>query len=192
MSLAADGGGGGTPSADAIGWAVGGVAAAAMGAAQLVASYGAQSVRMELETLVTFKKRAEELLQALSSSPAAASQLSQLQLNQGNLGEGFAESADLMTAYNRTFNGLQELVKGLAVQIEGMTSALAQTAANYGATEEEQANTINTVARQAESYTGVSVPNVSAAAPSRPSAPAAPSTAAPATSAGGGAGAGGY
>lgn len=93
-----------------------------------------------------------------------------------------------MTAYNRTFNGLQELVKGLAVQIEGMTSALAKTAANYGATEEEQANTINTVARQAESYTGVSVPNVSAAAPSRPSAPSAPSTAAPAT----GAGAGGY
>ncbi|MFC9324691.1 hypothetical protein [Kitasatospora sp. NPDC057015] len=185
MSLAADGGGGGTPSAEGIGWAIGGVAGAAMGAAALVASYGAQSVRMELETLVTFKKRAEELLQALSSSPAAVNQLSQLQLNQANLGTGFAESSDLMTAYNRTFNGLQELVKGLAVQIEGMTSALAKTAANYGATEQEQADTINTVARQAESYPGVSAPKVSAAAPTQPSAP-------PATGQATGAGAGGY
>ncbi|MFC8453179.1 hypothetical protein [Kitasatospora sp. NPDC057223] len=146
-SVIADGGGGTTPG-DPIGWVTGGVAAAAVTAAKLVATYGAQSVKVEVETLVEFKKRAEELLSALQSSPATVSQLSEFQLHQDNLGTGFAESSDLMRAYERAFNNLPQLISALGNQIDGMSAALGTTAAGYGATEEQQESAANAVYQQ--------------------------------------------
>ncbi len=143
---------GGAVSSDPIGWAVGGaVAAAAMSAAKLVATYGANSVKVELDTLITFKNRAEELLHALMTSPAAENQMSQQHLQPANLGSGFAESSDLMTAYNRTYMGLQQLIKDLATQIEGMAEALGKTAKNYGGTEEDQTDNIKAATVDANS-----------------------------------------
>ncbi len=165
-------GGGVAPSSDPVGWMVGGVAAAAVTAAQLVATYGAQSVKVEVETLTEFKKRAEELLSALQSSPAAVSQLSQLQLYQDNLGSGFAESTDLMSAYNRAFNNLPQLVAALGTQIDGMNAALGQTAASYGDTEEQQVSAAKAVQGQTGSYTmatpAVYTGNMPVAAPNPP------------------------
>ncbi|WP_371479848.1 hypothetical protein [Kitasatospora sp. NBC_00315] len=143
---------GGAASVDPIGWAVGGaVAMAAKNAATLVATYGANSVKVELDTLITFKNRAEELLHALMTSPAAESQMAQQHLQPANLGSGFAESNDLMTAYNRTFTGLQQLIKDLATQIQGMADALGKTAKNYGGTEEDQTSSIAAASKDAGS-----------------------------------------
>ncbi len=172
-------GGGVAPSSDPVGWVTGSVvaaqsvASAAMGVGTaLVAAYGAQSVKVEVETLVAFKKRAEELLSVLQSSPATVSQLSEFQLHQDNLGTGFVESTDLMSAYNRAFNNLPQLIAALGSQIDGMSAALGTTAAGYGATEEEQESAANAVYRQGgNSYPAATQAGYSGGAPGAPVAP---------------------
>ncbi|MFE2109184.1 hypothetical protein ACFXAF_25425 [Kitasatospora sp. NPDC059463] len=132
-------------------------------ATALVAAFGSKDVKIELDTLTTFKKKVDALLASLEGSEAAQHKIKEQKLTAGNLGTGFHESTDLMAAYDRTHAAISQLSKAFAEQIDKMSQAVAQTAGSYGSNEEHQTTAVNAVAKNADTYTPAAGPNGPAA-----------------------------
>ncbi|MFF2039999.1 hypothetical protein ACFVVX_06215 [Kitasatospora sp. NPDC058170] len=128
-------------------------------ASALVSAFGSKNVQIELETLTAFKKKVDALLASLEGSDAAKDKIAEQRLSAGNLGTGFAESTDLMAAYDKTHAAIAQLSKSFAEQIAKMSEAVAQTAVNYGSNEEHQTAASKAVAKNAGTYTPSAGPN---------------------------------
>lgn len=79
----------------------------------------AQALRVEGETLTTFKKRVDDLLTQLEESKAAPRRIADGALPTGRLGS-FDEADALHASYTRVHSRLEQLSKMLALQIEGL------------------------------------------------------------------------
>ncbi|MFK0023494.1 hypothetical protein [Streptomyces sp. NPDC090798] len=122
----------GDPQATAAGLeaAAGVIAAAGIGPFVGVGAAVAQALRVEGETLTTFKKRVDDLLTQLEESKAAPRRIADGALPTGRLGN-FDEADALHTAYTRVHSRLENLSKMLALQIEGLVVTVDASKSNY-------------------------------------------------------------
>jgi hypothetical protein len=95
-------------------------------------------LKVEVETLTTFKNRIDEMLKDLDSSEASPKKIGQDRLKPDHLGNGFGESSKLMSTYNHVHDRLETLSKLLADQIEVMSLAVGVSHKELGDVDEEQ------------------------------------------------------
>ncbi|MEU0119920.1 hypothetical protein ABZ137_41295 [Streptomyces bobili] len=126
----ADGGEDPPATAAVLGAAAGVLAASGIGPLAGVGAAVAQVLRVEGETLTTFKKRVDDLLTQLEESKAAPRRIADGALPAGRLGN-FDEADGLHTAYTRVHAQLEKLSKMLALQIEGLVVTVDASKANY-------------------------------------------------------------
>ncbi|MFF3008578.1 hypothetical protein ACFVTF_37920 [Kitasatospora sp. NPDC057940] len=119
-------------------------------AADLVSAFGKKDVKVELDTLTAFAKKIEALLQAMEGSPAAPYKLQEQKLTGGSFASAeFAEATALTAAYDKVHTQLVKLHKDFVSQIEAMKTAVAATAGNYSANEDDTTAAQNAVAKNA-------------------------------------------
>ncbi|MFJ2866975.1 hypothetical protein [Kitasatospora sp. NPDC087314] len=119
-------------------------------AGDLVSAFGKQDVKVELDTLTSFAKKIEALLQAMEGSPAAPYKLQEQKLTGGSFASAeFAEATALTAAYGKVHTQLVKLHKDFVSQIEAMKNAVAQTAGNYSTNEDDTTAAQNAVAKNA-------------------------------------------
>ncbi|MGW6912838.1 hypothetical protein ACWGB8_03280 [Kitasatospora sp. NPDC054939] len=131
-----------------------GMAQANSTAGTLAAGLGSKDVKVELESLEAFRKKVTQLLSELEGTPASPFALQGQNLSAGNLGTGFSESTDLMSAYDRVQPVLVTMCKALIQQIDGMIKALGATAANYGGNESQQTANVKAAGESGSSGAG--------------------------------------
>ncbi|MFE2565036.1 S8 family serine peptidase [Streptomyces mirabilis] len=90
----------------------------------------AQALRVEGETLTTFKKRVDDLLTQLEESKAAPRRIAGGALPTGRLGS-FDGADALHASYVRVHSRLEQLSKMLALQIEGRVVTLDASKSGY-------------------------------------------------------------
>ena len=95
------------------------------------------AVRVELETLTTFRDRVNGLLASLESGPAAPGRIAAQQLAAGHLGTDFQEVGHLMARYQLVHSQLQGLSKALTDQVNAMGIALQVSQVGYRNVETE-------------------------------------------------------
>ncbi|MFS4094557.1 hypothetical protein [Streptomyces sp. AF1A] len=110
--------------------AAGALAASGIGSIAGVGAVMAQELRVEAETLTTFKNRVNDLLTRLEKSKAAPHRIADGTLPSGRLGD-FDEAHALHGAYNQVHSQLERLSKMLALQIEGLMVTVDASKSNY-------------------------------------------------------------
>ncbi|MFF7883382.1 hypothetical protein ACH40F_44985 [Streptomyces sp. NPDC020794] len=122
----------GDPQATAasLGAVAGAIAASGIGPFAGVGAAVSQVLRVESETLTTFKKRVDDLLTQLEESKAAPRRIADGALPTGRLGS-FDEADALHTAYTRVHSRLENLSKMLALQIEGLVVTVDASKSSY-------------------------------------------------------------
>lgn len=95
-------------------------------------------LKVEVETLTTFKNRIDEMLKDLDSSEASPKKIGQDRLKPDHLGNGFGESSKLMSTYNHVHDRLERLSQLLADQIEIMSVSAVGSRNDYSNVDEEQ------------------------------------------------------
>ncbi|MFE5583377.1 hypothetical protein [Kitasatospora sp. NPDC056531] len=121
-------------------------------AGALVAAFGKHDVKVELDTLTTFAKKVEALLQAMEGSEAAPYKLEAQKLTQQSFVSGgttFAEATDLNSAYEKVHAQLVKLHKDFASQIQSMQTAISHTASTYTTNEDHTTAAQKAVAQSA-------------------------------------------
>lgn len=98
----------------------------------------AADVKVQLETLTTFKNRIDGMLKDLDQSDAAPKKVGQDRLQQAHLGTGFGESSKLMSTYSHVHDRLEVLSQLLADQIEVMGITIEGAHNGYANVDEEQ------------------------------------------------------
>ena len=116
--------------AAALGSAAGALAASGIGPIASAGAVMAQELRVEAETLTTFKNRVNDLLTRLENSKAAPRTIADGALPTGRLGD-FDEADALHGAYNQVHSRLERLSKVLALQIEGLMVKVDASKSNY-------------------------------------------------------------
>lgn len=96
------------------------------------------NMKVELETLTTFKNRIDGMLKDLDASDAAPKKIGQDRLQQAHLGTGFGESSKLMSTYNHVHDRLETLSQLLADQIEMMSLSVNGAHDDYHNMDEDQ------------------------------------------------------
>ncbi|MEU2743272.1 hypothetical protein ABZ656_50505 [Streptomyces sp. NPDC007095] len=122
----------GDPQATAaeLGAVAGAMAASGIGPFAGVGAAVAQALRVEGETLTTFKKRVDDLLTQLEKSKAAPRRIADGALPTGRLGD-FDEADALHASYTRVHSQLEKLSKMLALQIEGLVVTVDASKTGY-------------------------------------------------------------
>ncbi|MEU6087794.1 hypothetical protein ABZ865_13420 [Streptomyces sp. NPDC047085] len=108
----------------------GAIAASGLGSFAGVGAATALNLRVENETLTTFKNRVDDLLTRLEHSKAAPHRIAHGALPTGRLGT-FDEADALHAAYTRVHTQLETLSKMLALQIEGLVVTVEASKRNY-------------------------------------------------------------
>ncbi|MFJ7910087.1 hypothetical protein [Kitasatospora sp. NPDC096204] len=124
-------------------------------ASDLVAAFGKQNVKVELDTLTTFAGKVEALLAAMDGSPAAPYKLQEQKLTGKSFASAeFAEATALTSAYEKVHAQLVQLHKDFVSQIEAMKNAVVKSASAYSTNEDHTTAAQNAVAKGA----GVTAP----------------------------------
>ncbi|MFD5464535.1 hypothetical protein ACFWIQ_17175 [Kitasatospora sp. NPDC127059] len=131
-------------------------------AGDLVAAFGKQDVKVEIDTLTEFAKKIEALLAAMEGSEAAPYQLEAQKVSQKSFVSGgqahqFVEAVALSSTYEKVHTQLVKLHKDFTSQIKAMQSAVTSTAHNYSTNEDNATADQNAVAQSA-GLTGVNGP----------------------------------
>ena len=104
------------------------------------------NVKVELETLRTFRDRVDILLESLDGSAASPSQISHQTLEAQHLGTvvngGFTEITDLSTVYQSVQEQLQGLSKTLSDQINAMSITVQVSQVGYQNVEADQVDAL--------------------------------------------------
>lgn len=98
----------------------------------------AGQMKVQMETLTTFKNRIDGMLKDLDQSDAAPQKVGEDRLEQAHLGTGFGESSKLMSTYSQVHDRLETLSQLLADQIEVMGMTIQAAYTGYGNVNEEQ------------------------------------------------------
>jgi hypothetical protein len=110
--------------------AAGALAASGIGPIAGIGATMAQQLRVEGETLTTFKNRVNDLLTRLEESKAAPHRIADGAMPAGRLGN-FDEAHALHGAYTQVHSQLENLSKMLALQIEGLMVTVDASKTNY-------------------------------------------------------------
>ncbi|MEU7408811.1 hypothetical protein AB0B40_05690 [Streptomyces sp. NPDC042638] len=110
--------------------AAGALAASGIGPIAGIGAVMARELRVEAETLTSFKNRVNDLLTRLEKSKAAPHRIADSTLPTGRLGN-FDEADALHSAYNQVHAQLENLSKMLALQIEGLMVTVDASKTNY-------------------------------------------------------------
>ncbi|MFD9370157.1 hypothetical protein ACFWA6_21015 [Streptomyces sp. NPDC060020] len=142
--MADDNGAGAVQAALALG--LGGPMGAVAGAAYAAT---AAALRVQYDELKDYQKMVDGLLTTLKESPAHHGKLADGTLPTAALGKGFAQAEKLYKAYNTVHTELQNLSKGLAVQIEALGIAIKSAGGGYSEVDEETKRRMALLAKQA-------------------------------------------
>ncbi|MYW16778.1 hypothetical protein [Streptomyces sp. SID161] len=110
--------------------AAGVLAASGIGPIAGIGAVMARELRVEAETLTSFKNRVNDLLTRLEESKAAPHRIADSTLPTGRLGN-FDEADALHSAYNQVHAQLEHLSEMLALQIEGLMVTVDASKTNY-------------------------------------------------------------
>lgn len=120
-------------------------------AGDLVAAFGKQDVKVELDTLTTFAGKIEALLAAMDGSAAAPYKLQEQKLTGKSFASAeFAEATALTTAYEKVHAQLVQLHKDFVSQIEAMKNAVVKSASSYTTNEDHTTAAQNSIAKGAD------------------------------------------
>ncbi|MET7679088.1 hypothetical protein [Streptomyces sp. NPDC005423] len=129
--------------------AAGAIAASGIGACAGVGAAVAQALRVEGETLTTFKKRVDDLLTQLEESKAAPRRIAGGALPTGRLGS-FDEADALHASYTRVHSRLERLSKMLALQIEGLVVTVDASKSGYHNLDDDIRDRLNRIRVEAD------------------------------------------
>ncbi|MFC8717824.1 hypothetical protein [Kitasatospora sp. NPDC057198] len=156
LEASTDGGGGGTADKPAYDPITGGIVEAVQQTMRALASQvGASAVKVEIESLQTFKSRVDGILATLNGSAAGQGTISQQQLAPGQLGRNFGQAGDLMTAYATVHGNLEQLSRTLSLQIEAMSASIDMAARGYDNADAEQQQRFHSILNEAGSQAGL-------------------------------------
>ncbi|MGW0734443.1 hypothetical protein [Streptomyces sp. NPDC002851] len=125
--------------------------AQAIATAMVVAATPKQ-LRVEGETLSTFKKRVDRLLMQLEKSKAAPKNIANGMLPSGRLGD-FDEAQDLHKAYQHVHGQLESLSKMLGLQIEALVTTVDASKAGYQNLDAEVKDQFRRIRTEADAIT---------------------------------------
>ncbi|MEV7187225.1 hypothetical protein [Kitasatospora sp. NPDC093102] len=119
-------------------------------AGDLVAAFGKQNVKVEIDTLTEFTRKIEALLLVMEGSAAAPYNVQEQKLQGQHLASAtFVEATDLTTAYGKVHAELVKLHKDFVSQIQAMKDAVSTTATRYSTNEDHTTSEQNAVAQNA-------------------------------------------
>ncbi|MET9035301.1 hypothetical protein OG981_43465 [Streptomyces mirabilis] len=133
--------------------AAGAIAASGISPFVGVGASMAQTLRVEGETLTTFKKRVDDLLTQLEESKAAPHQIAGGALPTGRLGN-FDEADALHASYTRVHSQLEKLSKMLALQIEGLVVTVDASKAGYRDLDDDVRDRLSRIRTEADELLG--------------------------------------
>ncbi|MCX3062198.1 hypothetical protein [Streptomyces beihaiensis] len=142
----------------------GGGAFAAAGAAAAAAAAGAvgasaiQAMKVEGETLTTFKRRVDGLLKELEGSKAAPKHIANGRMPNGRLG-AFQEADDLHAAYTHVHTQLENLSKMLALQIEALVTTVDASKTGYDNLDDEVRARLRRIRSESDELLGANARN---------------------------------
>ncbi|MFE4820831.1 hypothetical protein ACFRFU_31165 [Streptomyces sp. NPDC056704] len=139
----------GDPTAAGLGAAADAIAASSIGPFAGVGAAVAQALRVEGETLTTFKKRVDDLLIQLEESKAAPRRIAGGALPKGRLGS-FDEADALHASYTRVHSRLEQLSTMLALQIEGLVVTVDASKSGYHNLDDDIRDRLNRIRVEAD------------------------------------------
>lgn len=123
-------------------------------------------VRVQMETLKTFKGRIDDVLSTLESSAAAPKTVGRDRVSAGHLGNGFAEADSLFATYNHVHDQLETFSSLLSDQIQAMQIAVEGATVGYDHVDLEQRERVWAIQRRTQRYDEQHDPDAPAASPS--------------------------
>jgi hypothetical protein len=112
----------------------------------------AEVLKVQYETLQTFKSRIDGVISKLESSPASPKTVGRDRVAAGHLGKGFAEAEALTATYNHVHDQLETFSGLLADQMEAMRIAVEGARVGYQNVDEEQRRKMWTIYRRTQKW----------------------------------------
>ena len=109
-------------------------------------------VRVQMETLKTFKSRIDGVLSTLESSAAAPKTVGNDRVAVGHLGNGFAEADSLFATYSYVHDQLETFSGLLSDQIQAMQIAVEGARVGYDHVDLEQREHVWAIHRRTQQY----------------------------------------
>ncbi|MTE19640.1 hypothetical protein F0L17_10965 [Streptomyces sp. TRM43335] len=113
---------------------------------------GGKDLSYEAESLASFKRRIDEILGELPSSPASHQHISDQDITPDAYGTGFSAAADLSSLYDRVHTRLQDLSRLFGEQLEALGIATQIVDRGYQNLETDQAQRFQTIQERVEEY----------------------------------------
>ncbi|MFG3203337.1 hypothetical protein [Streptomyces sp. NPDC048192] len=133
------------------------MAASGIGPIAGVGAAVAQQLRVEAETLTTFRNRVNDLLTRLEKSKAAPPRIADGTMPAGRLGN-FDEAHALHGAYTQVHAQMENLSKMLALQIEGLMVSVDASKTNYHNLDSDVRDRLDRIRVEADKLTAEQAP----------------------------------
>lgn len=117
-------------------------------------SGGRSDLKVEAETLASFKSRIDKILLDLEESPAARSKISDQTVAHAAFGAEFTAAADLAGAYEKLHARLEKFSRTLGDQLEALGIAVQISDRGYDSIDAEQAARLRAIQKRTSEYYG--------------------------------------
>ncbi|AGP54642.1 hypothetical protein [Streptomyces rapamycinicus] len=115
---------------------------------------GGSDLKVEAETLASFKSRIDKILVDLEESPAAKSKISDQTVAHTAFGAEFTAAADLAGAYEKLHDRLEKFSRTLGDQLEALGIAVQISDRGYESIDAEQADRLRAIQDRTTKYYG--------------------------------------
>lgn len=115
---------------------------------------GGADLKVEAETLASFKSRIDKILIDLEESPAAKGKISDQTVAHAAFGAEFSAAADLAGAYEKLHARLEKFSKTLGDQLEALGIAVQISDRGYESIDAEQAARLSAIQDRTAKYYG--------------------------------------
>ncbi|MFE9008934.1 hypothetical protein ACFYOY_43660 [Streptomyces sp. NPDC007875] len=120
---------------------------------------GGSDLKVEAETLASFKSRIDKILMDLEESPAARSKISDQSVAHAAFGAEFSAAADLAGAYEKLHDRLEKFSRTLGDQLEALGMAVQISDRGYESIDAEQADRLRAIQDRTAKYYGQNADN---------------------------------
>ncbi|MFE5164441.1 hypothetical protein ACFRNT_39310 [Streptomyces sp. NPDC056697] len=120
---------------------------------------GGSDLKVEAETLASFKSRIDKILIDLEESPAAKSKISDQTVAHAAFGAEFSAAADLAGAYEKLHDRLEKFSRTLGDQLEALGMAVQISDRGYESIDAEQADRLRAIQDRTAKYYGENADN---------------------------------
>ncbi|MEU1806211.1 hypothetical protein [Streptomyces sp. NPDC019937] len=117
-------------------------------------SGGRSDLKVEAETLASFKSRIDKILLDLEDSPAARGKISDQTVAHAAFGAEFTAAADLAGAYEKLHARLEKFSRTLGDQLEALGIAVQISDRGYDSIDAEQAARLRAIQKRTAEYYG--------------------------------------